>query len=362
MALLRIATVAVFFAAIFCALWNGNSAIAGTSPTRWMAVAEAAPILVTTGPPDKPIRLGEMQPWSPENSLHVWDWSKSDQSRPLKATVSGSFAVSPDGKWIITGDGRMINVTDETEKKIDGFPQDVQGLRFSPKGDCVLVQIGSYTGAAGKDGAVARLLDFPSGNPRQSIAGMWAYTFAAAFTPDGKELLIMDKDRVLRRFDAMIGREMARYEPAFDNSIRAITVSRDAQRIAAAGTAGEIYLWDFAPGGRALHKLSAEGAPLPDLTVMNGNGSLAFSPDGSQLAGGAIMAIALWDTGTGRLTRLIAPHKSGSASIVRFSADGKKLTSVREFVVMSGPDGKDQLMYPTVNEWDLQRDGRAVNR
>jgi WD40 repeat protein len=132
--------------------------------------------------------------------------------------------------------------------------------------------------------------------------------------------------------------------------------------VAGAGTRGDIYLWDLAAGGHAIHKLTADGAPLPDLTVLNEMGSLTFSPDGSQIAGGAFMAVALWDTATGKLTRRLPSHKSGTAAVVRFSPDGKKLTTVRDFVGTNGPDGKDLLVYLVVNEWDLERDGKPVSQ
>ena len=332
----------------------------GTSQTRWMAVAERATILVTTAPDEKPIRLGEQQPMSGGDTLHVWDWSKSDQSRPLKASASGGFAVSPDGKLVVTQDGRLIDLASGQEKKIDGFPADVQGLCFSPSGPVVLVQIGSYTGPAGTQGAEARLLEIPSGKVRASVAGVWAYTFAAAFTPDGTQFLMMDKDRILGRFDTATGRRLARYEPAFENSIRAIAVSADAKHVAAAGTRGEMYLWDLAAGGKAIHKLAADGAPLPDMTVLSEMGSLTFSPDGTQIAGGAVMAVGIWDAATGKLARRLPSFKSGTAAVVRYSADGKKLTTVRDFVSTTGAGGKDLLVYPVVNGWELGRDAKPI--
>jgi hypothetical protein len=67
----RLLTLAVVFCLTSCAIGAGNSAVAGTSPSRWMAAAERATILVATGPSDKPIRLGDMQPWSAGNTLHV---------------------------------------------------------------------------------------------------------------------------------------------------------------------------------------------------------------------------------------------------------------------------------------------------
>jgi WD40 repeat protein len=323
-----------------------------------MAVSGGAGTFIVSSGGDRPIKLGEHQPWSREARVHVWDWSAGDQSRPMKASTPAALAISPDGKWVVTGDGQRIDTATGEATKIDKFPADVPGLAFSPDGGTLVAQVGSYTGPAGKNGSVMWVFDMPAATARTRIAGQWAYTFAATFGPDGGQLFLMDKDKTLRRWDARTGKELGHYEPAFENSIRAIAVSPDAKHVAAAGTQGDLYIWEVA-GGKLLHKLSPAGQRLPDLTTLNGMNSLAFSPDGKQLAGGAILATGLWDVETGKLARLLPPHQSGSATFVRFSRDGTKVTTVNEFVGTSGPNGEDLLVYPTVREWDLARDGRA---
>lgn len=151
-----------------------SAVLAGGSRSRWMAVSARATVLVATGPANKPIRLGDQQPWSPENTLHVWDWSKSDRSRPLNAITSENFALSPDGRWVLSADGQVVDTSNGEARKLDDFPADVHGLCFAPAGDAVLAQIGAYTGPAGKEGAVIRVLDFPSGKTSVNVPGQWA--------------------------------------------------------------------------------------------------------------------------------------------------------------------------------------------
>jgi WD40 repeat protein len=329
--------------------------MAGTSPSRSIAVSDNGQFLVSTGG-DKPIRLGHQEPFSAQNRLHVWDISAGVQSRPLQVSSGASIAISPDGKWVATGDGQWIDANTGAVKQIANFPADVQGLRFSAAGDLLLAQVGSYTGPAGKEGAVAWILEMPGGAVRAKIPGVWAYTFAAAFTQDGSEVFMMDKDRLIRRWNTKTGKELGHYEPAMENSIRAIAVSPDAKVIAAASTRGDMYLWET--GGKLLHQLPRKNPRIVDLTVLNAMDSLAFSPDGTQLAGGAILATALWDVQTGKLAGLLPPHQSGSASLVRFSRDGAKLLAVRGFHGTAGPNGEDLLVYPTTQEWDLAKDLR----
>ena len=157
----------------------------------------------------------------------------------------------------------------------------------------------------------------------------------------------MDKDRFIHRWDSRTGKQLGRYAPALDNSIRAIAVSPDAKRVVAAGTRGEIYLWELV-GGKLLHKLVA--AMQPDLTVLTGIDSLAFSPDGKLIAGGGLFRLVLWEASSGKVVRLL-PRSSHGAEQIRFSKDGKTLTTVHDFY---GTAKKGVVVYPTVRRWDVK--------
>jgi len=318
---------------------------AGASPTRHFAVAPEATVLVSTGG-KKPLRLGEVGKYDKDMFLHVWDWSKSDESKPLEAVHAGGMAVSPDGKWIVCRDGRRIDAATGAVRQLDGFGGDVAGLRFAPDGRTLLLQV-----QTGNDQALARLLDFPEGKKRCEIPGLWSYTFAAAFTPDGKQVLFMDKDRILHRWDAHDGKELQNYEPAFTNSIRAVTVSADGKHVAGAGTRGEIYLWDV-DQPKMRHQLVSD--KQPDGTILNGLDSLAFTPDGRHIAGGGIFRVILWETTTGDVARYFPP---GSSAHIRFSKDGTRMTTVRDIVGVGRNGGG--LAYPQVKRWEVET-GREI--
>jgi hypothetical protein len=328
---------------------GGNARGAGASPSRHLAVAADATVLVSTGG-KKPIPLGDHQPYSSESTLHVWDWSKGKESRPLDAVNPAGMAVSPDGKWIVTGDGRVIDAATGASRQLDNLTDKFHNLQFAPdgKGLLVLYLPGNNYPRVGK-GTTVSLLDFPSGKKRFDIEDQWPFTFACSFTPDSRQLCLMDKDRILRRWDAQTGKELGHYEPAFENSIRAIAVSPDSKRLAGAGTRGDIYLWEL-NGGKLLHKLTA--TQMPDLTVLTGLDSLAFSPDGQQIAGGSFMRLVLWETDSGKVARVF-PNGSGGGHQVRFSKDGKQITTVTEFFGTRGNAGGNLLIYPQVRHWDV---------
>src|SRR5262249_7401019 len=132
------------------------------------AVATHAPILVSTGGA-KPIRLGDQLLPDAGGTIHVWDWSKSTKSRPLKVTCKMGMALSPDGKWIVTREGRLIDVASGGVKKLDNFEGTVHGLRFSPDGRTLLLTV-----TKAKNVATARVLDFPSAKKRFEIEGQWS--------------------------------------------------------------------------------------------------------------------------------------------------------------------------------------------
>jgi hypothetical protein len=324
---------------------------AGVSPSRSLAVAAEATVIVSTGG-NKPIRLGAKLPWDRNNVLHVWDWSKSDESRPLAVSTERSFAVSPDGKWIVTGDGRLIDAATSAVKQLPNCAGHVLGLQFSPDGASLVLVIRPGEGYPPPgEGGSARVLDLPSGNKRFEIPDVWPFTFACAFTPGSAQLLLMDKDRFIRRWDARTGKELGRYQPAFMNSIRAIVVSPDGERLAGAGTRGDIYLWELA-SGKYLHTLIAGHEPGTD--SLEAVSTLAFSPDGKMLAGKTVFNVVLWHTDSGKLARSL-PREFGGVVQIRFSKDGKKVTSIHGFHGYRNPNnaGEELLVYPEVKERGL---------
>ncbi|KJU81512.1 repeat-containing protein [Candidatus Magnetobacterium bavaricum] len=114
------------------------------------------------------------------------------------------------------------------------------------------------------------------------------------------------------------------------NGILSVTFSPEGKQLASGALDCLIKLWDLETGN-LINTLSGH---------MKGVRSVAFSPNGKQLVSGALdCLIKLWDLETGSLINTLSVHTGDVYSVV-FSPDGKKLAS--------GSEDK------TINLWDVK--------
>jgi WD40 repeat protein len=172
-----------------------------------------------------------------------------------------------------------------------------------------------------------------------------------AFLPDGKAVLTVSQDGIVRVWDLETGKELRRFGKkaaevgplvgtaavkivaragmgAFGMGGFGVAVAPDGKTLAVAGADNAIAVWDVATG-KELRSIKVPPVGL---------GAFLFSPDGKTLAGrGAQPTIYLWDVTTGKeLRQLTTPATSqrgiffagglGMASMA-FSHDGKVLAS-----------------------------------
>jgi WD40 repeat protein len=154
---------------------------------------------------------------------------------------------------------------------------------------------------------------------------------ALVMSPDGKMLVGAGEDPAIYLWDLAASKPSPRKVTKFAGGadwVLSLAFSNDSQRLASGGYDGTVRLWEV-PTVKKLLDIAATlpapaNSPAPPTNVIL---SLAFSPDGKQLAiGGTDAQIHLFNTTDGKLGRSIAGHTS-SVTGLAFHASGTVLAS-----------------------------------
>ncbi len=163
---------------------------------------------------------------------------------------------------------------------------------------------------------------------RLRVKGSVGAVKVTKFTPDGKFLVTVSADSVVRMWDLSLGREVERLS-GHSSAITAVAVSPGGERLATASEGGEIWIWGIAsqdqPFGLAGHAGRVE--------------TVEFSPNGEFLiSGGADRALQVWDAADGDLLFKTRAH-DGAVTSALVTADGR-------FVISGSEDGR-------IRWWDV---------
>jgi WD40 repeat protein/serine/threonine protein kinase len=221
----------------------------------------------------------------------------------------------------------------------------VQSLAYSPDGTRIATGHGYSTdqGFDDRPGWI-QVRDAGTGRLVHSFEAHRGPVFALAFSPDGQHLATGGGDRVARLWDARDGRpirELGRY--AFE--VNDVAFSKDGRRVAVAsgehlprdddgrvvGGPGEVVLWDVAAEDPVWRRTNPNGTVL----------SVAYTPDGSRLAWGGMIAMYFSDPDDGRILDRAARAGGGRPA---FSPDGHWLVSYGQSSpawARYGGDGRD---------------------
>jgi RNA polymerase sigma factor (sigma-70 family) len=258
--------------------------------------------------------------------MALWDRATGKLRRafvdPLHHRVD-ALAVSPDGKWFVSGIARLSlwNVADGTRRDLAAdYPfgvHTVASLAFAPDGKTLAVTA---------DGdPVVRFYSVPAGKLLMQIdeGHAWAGS-ASAYSPDGKLLATAGYDRLVRVWD-LATRKM-RHQLKLPAPGADVVWTADGTRLAAA-TSGTVIVWDVATE-TPVHEFH-QGDLERQLHLKR---SLAFSPDGKRLAS----IDRIWDLSSGKeICRCEGRHTGG----LSYAPDGKT-------VATAGYDGAVRLHDP----------------
>ena len=302
----------------------------------------------------------------PEGTAVVWDLStgEPDVVLPIKVWQISDAAFSPDGHRIATGNAEGVIRIWDAQSGDDiatffGHTGEIWAIGFSPGGSRI---------ATGGSDATARVWDAETGKPLLTLAGHTSEVLRVAFTPDGDRLLTGGADGTTRMWDISVrggqdwltvpGPELrfggVAFSPdgatfAVPNQITGVTIRSvdTGEKLMTLRGGGMITRMAFSPDGTRLAGAAGSGASqfeanrtVPVWDVRTGNllmtlkghedevTAVAFSPDGSSLATGSIDGeLRVWDAATGARQRALDISDSALdyPMSLAFSADGRLL-------------------------------------
>jgi WD40 repeat protein len=304
--------------------------------------------------------------------VHLWDVETGkDLSRIGEHQGSVcSVAFSPDGRTAFTGCAdRLVRVWN-AEKGTVARRIDVHGVKGGPYPYDIVFSKDRRVAAVTDLRSNPELWDLDLGKRRAELDGGKDRAWAAAFTPDGKNLASRGVPGTgLVFWNSATGKIAHRIAMA-DKDFAAFAFSPDGKTVVAARSGGgfdrviEMSLWDvaaakeihkwsppatwgfdrlvFAPDGQtvAVSKIDdvefynpATGKQLPTLSIPKDAprntwlNCLAIAPDGKTLAAvGTSGVIYLWEIGTAKVRAVLAGHRDRVTSL-DFSPDGSRLIS-----------------------------------
>ncbi|HZY88468.1 MAG TPA: sigma-70 family RNA polymerase sigma factor [Gemmataceae bacterium] len=277
-----------------------------------------------------------------------------------------SFAVSADGRlaaaasgWRSLSPARVFDLTDG--RCLYSLPYEVgssiEAVGLSPDGKTL----------ATKDDTFLYFRDAATGKELRKIkylpasGGSRAVTDWLTFTPDGQQLAATLMGDAVHLIDVGTGEVTRTFEHGWATS--ACAFSPDGKRMATAGYEREkgVYcarLWEIGTG--------KELRRFPAGNDLGGNGRkrvLAFSPDGTMLAGGGWgdARLRLWETATGKELQVF-PKMGRDIEGVAFSPDGKTVAAAGDNVYLYDPaTGKERLRIGRrAQRLAFSRDGAAL--
>jgi WD40 repeat protein len=185
---------------------------------------------------------------------------------------------------------------------------------------------GATLASAGADGKVL-LWNLGEGKVAQTFAPE-AIVRALAFSPDGTLLVGGGDGTVVYVWEAATGKLKTKLEGHTD-WIWSLAFTLDGKQLASGGSDGSVILWDVPNLKKQLSFSSSPPPPAntPPSKTLNTVLTLAFSPDGKQLAlGGSDMQIHIVNPADGKIVRSLPGHTS-SVTGLAYHLDGKLLVS-----------------------------------
>jgi WD40 repeat protein/tRNA A-37 threonylcarbamoyl transferase component Bud32 len=265
---------------------------------RWNALWS-----VVWSPDGKRLAFGE------RNGLHVWDVESGKESFGYAGEIStGRLAWSPDGRTLAYGVPPFGLATIEVKDGSKPLPLEDQSanVAWSPDGR-TLAGIPAHP----THGWV-RLYDAATGKRRQSLseAGV-LYNPDWPLSLDGQTIAVSENGQT-----TLASVDTGQVRTVLEDTKPPLALSPDGRRVVTGGPNHTLILWES--GGKVRIPLAGhEQDPT----------SVAWSPDGKQLASAAVgeKRLLLWDADKGERLREVGPFDVAADHQERWSPDGRLL-------------------------------------
>ena len=249
--------------------------------------------------PDGTLLASGSERWSETDAtVRLWDVAR----RKLLATLQGPtapVAFSPDGATLASGSGdEPVQLWDlTTRREIATLEGGLPPIAFSPDGT-ILASRGVWG---------ISLWNVTTQEQIATLKGHTEQMNSVAFSPDGTTLASASLDRTIKLWDLEGRVEIATFEVPGDG-VWDMAWSPDGKTIASATFHDGIQLWDV--------KTREQTASLEEGLLR-----VAFSPDGSILAGIGWNGTVIWDLFTREVIITLSGHTNGVRALA-FSPDG----------------------------------------
>jgi WD40 repeat protein len=188
-----------------------------------------------------------------DSTVRVWDLGTARELACYRGHTSNNVCqatFSPDGKLAASGgtDGTVRIWEAETARELQSVPLgqlSVHRLAFSPDGRKLVASTGIHRTDRPVE-CVVWLIDARSGEIKRRFEGHSDYVHNACFTPNGKRVVSVARDRTVRVWDLETGNEMRQFRTK-ERLITFLAVSSDSRTISTLSYNGVFEQFDMPP-------------------------------------------------------------------------------------------------------------------